>query len=354
MPWVLVLSDGKPGHENQSAGVVPDGVGIRSFRVEYRSKASRYRAWAAARVAMLSSLLAGAFPWGGLIRHADRLAGLAAEMPDAILSTGSGPAPVNLLLARRLNRPAITCMTPSVGLSGFQLALVPRHDHPPQSDHIVTTIGAPNLVDSARLVEQGQAFRQRHNLPDGPFVVLLMGGDAAHFAIGPDTGVAILRGALALARELGMRLLVTTSRRTPEQTEAAMATVAESAPECAYFCRGRTDPERVVPGMLALAALALVTEDSVSMVSEAASSNARVVAVAVERKGGTPPRRHEAVLSTLARDGYVARADAEHLAAVGAEWMASPPPPMLDDSARCQQAVARLMGLPRPVPGEAP
>ncbi len=340
MPWVLVLSDGKPGHRNQSLGVIPAGIEARQFQLEYRSAWCRGRVWGAARVPLLAVLLAGRFPWGGLIRNGEALAQQVADAPVVVLSTGSGPAPVTLMLARHLGCPAVTCMTPSVGLSRVDLALVPRHDNPPASARVVTTIGAPNLVDPQRMDAEGQAFRQRHGLAEGPFLVLLLGGDSAHHVIGPESGRAILDACLSLGGALNLEVLVTTSRRTRRETEDIMA---ERVDECAYFCRGRSDTERVVPGMLALAQLVVVTEDSVSMVSEAASSEARVLALGVARKGGIA-RRHEAVLTTLAEEGFVVRTVDDRLEADGMALMGTAPPPVLDDTAQCRAALARLIG----------
>ncbi|MBI5137015.1 MAG: mitochondrial fission ELM1 family protein [Nitrospirae bacterium] len=339
MPWALVLSDGKPGHENQSIGVLPKGLAHRVFPVTFHGRGARLRASLAARLRWRA--LAGRFPWHGLIGDGAGLMALAAERPSVVVSAGSGPAPINLLLARHLRVPAVTCMTPSVGLGGFDLALVPRHDHPPDRPNVVVTLGAPNRVDPDTLRAEGEAFRARHGLPQGRYAVLLMGGDSARFRIGVAQGLAALEGCLALAARHGMELLVTTSRRTAPDTEAAMAALAH---RCAYFCAGRDDPERVVPGMLALAELAVVTEDSVSMVSEAASAPARVLALGVERKGGVP-RRHEAVLAALADGGYVRRATTTDLIAAGSALLAAAPPPRLDDTARCRAAVARLIGV---------
>ena len=340
MPWALVLSDGKPGHENQSLGILPKGVEGRVLRIAYRSKPARLRAWLAARFPAVSGLLMGRFPWGGIITDSDRLNDCLAEPPVVVLSSGSGPAPMTLHIAHHFKTPAITCMTPSVGLSHFDLALVPRHDNPPAEANIVTTLGAPNRVEPARLAVEGEAFKQHHNLTGKGYICLLLGGDSAHHAIPPETGVAILNACVELAETHGFDLLVTTSRRTREETETAMYRLHD---QCAYFCRGRIDSEPVMQGMLALADLVLVTEDSVSMVSEAASCPARVVALRVPIAGNRPPRRHEAVLSALADGGYAARADVPELGSVATALLSAPAPPMLDDTTRCRAAVSQLL-----------
>jgi len=336
--WALVLADGKPGHENQSLGALPSDIAPWRFGVAFRSRLAWLRAWLAAWLGLPA--LAGRFPWPGLITGAEALAARLEQAPPpaVVISAGSGPAPLTLLLARRLGRPAVTCMTPSVGLKGFDLALVPAHDRPRPGPKVVVTLGAPNRIEAAALAEAGAAFRARNALGEGPFVALLMGGEAPRHAIPPELGARILEGCLALARARKAGLLVTTSRRTRADTEDRMA---ERAGEAAYFCRGRSDPESPVAGMLALAGLAVVTEDSVSMVSEAASAPTRVLTVAVAPKGPAP-RRHAEVLASLAAGGYVVRATAEGLVPAGERLLAGPPPPVLDDTRRCREAVARV------------
>jgi hypothetical protein len=113
--------------------------------------------------------------------------------------------------------------------------------------------------------------------------------------------------------------------------------------QIAYFFFGRSDPEPVVQGMLALADLVLVSEDSVSMVSEAASCPARVLILRVPITGDRPPRRHEAVVSALADGGYVVRADVSEIGSAANSLLSAPAPPMLDDTARCRAAVGQLL-----------
>lgn len=339
--WALVLADGKPGHENQSLGVLPEGIAPCRFPLAWRSRAAFLRACLAARLPWLRGWLAGPFPWHGLIRDAERLAARLREAPApaVVLTAGSGPAPLALLLARHLGCPAVTCMTPSVGLVGFDLAFVPRHDRA-RGPRIVPTLGAPNRVDPEGLRAAGEAFRARHGLGHGAFLALLLGGDTPRYRVPPDLGAAIVDACLALARSRGMGLLVTTSRRTSPETEAR---VAARAGDAAYLCLGRSDPESPVAGMLGLADLAVVTEDSISMLSEAASAPCRVLAVAVAPEG-PPPRRHRAALRALAAEGYVVRTQPARLVADGEALLDAPPPPVLDDTRRCRAALARLVG----------
>lgn len=340
--WALVLSDGKPGHENQSLGILPEALAPWRFVVRYPSRGAFLRACGAARVPCLSRLLIGPFPWRGIVADADALAArLAADPPAVVVSAGSGPAPMNLLVARHLDVPAVTCMSPSVGRAPFDLCCVPRHDRARPGPRVVTTLGAPNRLDPEALAAAGAAFGACHGLGEGPFIAVLLGGDTPRLTLPPERARAILGACRNVAERRGAKLLVTTSRRTSPETEAA---VAAGAADAAYLCLAGRDPESPVAGMLALADLAVVTEDSVSMVSESASSPARVLTVAVRRKGLGPPRRHGEALRVLAEAGYVVRTDAAHLEQDAGRLLDAPPPPALDESRRCREAVAGLVG----------
>lgn len=340
-PWALVLGDGKPGHENQSLGVLPEGLEPWCFRPAFRSRPAWLRAWIASRLPVPLGGVAGRFPWGGVIGNAAELAARLEQvpLPELVVSSGSGPAPLTLLLARRLGRPAVTCMRPSTGLVRFDLVFVPRHDRYRSTPRAVTTLGAPNRIDAAALRAEGERLKAARHLKGERFVSLLLGGDAARHRLPADLAERIFDGGLRLAREGGAELLVTTSRRTRPEAEARLA--ARSG-EAAYFCSGRTDPGNPVPGMLGLSDLVVVTEDSVSMISEAASAPCRVLTVAVERTGRRS--RHDDVLEALAAEGYVRRTTAGRLAEDGADLLRAAPPPVLDDSRRCREAVAELVG----------
>ena len=338
--WALVLGDGKPGHENQSLGILPPDISPWMFRPRFKSRFAWLRSWFAARFPVPLGNSVGPFPWHRVIDNGAELADrLGAEPPPAlVVSAGSGPAPMTLLLARHLTLPAATCMTPSVGLVRFNLACVPRHDRYRNSTRALTTIGAPNRIEETALMAEATRFKKNHGLKNSRYISLLLGGDAPRHAISPELGARIYDGCAQLAKSHKAGLLVTTSRRTRLQTEDRIADKTAAA----YLCRGRTDDEYPVPGMLGLSDLAVVTEDSVSMVSEAATAPCRVLSVAVERRGRTP-QRHERVLRELAAEGYIRRTTPERLTEDGASLLSGPPPPALDDSRRCREAVAKLV-----------
>ena len=86
------------------------------------------------------------------------------------------------------------------------------------------------------------------------------------------------------AERQGAALLVTTSRRTGGEADRAVEAVFAGSPATRYLLLASKSAENPVPAMLGAATHVLVTEDSVSMVSEAATAGFRVGLLRIGRK----------------------------------------------------------------------
>jgi mitochondrial fission protein ELM1 len=284
--WRFV--DGKPGHENQTAGLVralAERREIRSFDLPVAAR----RRWL--------DLLLARCPAG-------------AGLPDPDLLLGAGHATHAALLACRRARGgrAVVLMRPSLPLRWFDLCIVPEHDDVPPGDAVLRSRGALN---SARPSPAGR--------DDAGLV--LVGGPSAHHAWSTDA----LRASLVQLFDRDPRAwTIVTSRRTPPDTVDALAglvgdrvrLVTPAQTERGWLTRemGRND-------------VAWVTEDSVSMLYEALTAGAAcgVLPVPVKRLG-----RVQRGLQRLLDDGVVtsfaAWRDGQPLAA------ADPP---FDEAGRC-------------------
>ena len=248
--------------------------------------------------AALGWWLAGIFPPG-------------AGLPDPDLIVGAGHATHAALLAARRARGgrAVVLMRPSLPLAWFDLCVIPAHDRPPARPNVLVTRGPLNpLAPGERRGEEG---------------LVLVGGPSAHH--GWDGAAVLAAIGEVLAREPGRPWTVTTSRRTPpEFAEALRAALAGRARVVPWQ---ETGPGWL-PERLARAAVAWVTEDSVSMAYEALSAGAAVGLLPVPRRG---------------RAGRVVRG-IDELVAAGlavrlADWLAGaalrPPAEPLDEAGRC-------------------
>ena len=207
-----------------------------------------------------------------------------------VLSAGSGAAPFTLALARALGARACTLMTPSVlGTKPFDFAVVPEHDGPERRDNVLATLGAPNAIFPDELERRAAELSALHP-PRSPDAregwAFLIGGDDQNYAISPSWVDETLAPLLEEGARRGADLYVTTSRRTSLDAESAIERVASANGAVRMLLLASRDPMNPVPGMLGLCARAFVTEDSVSMASEAVTAGREVLLLRIGRRGG--------------------------------------------------------------------
>lgn len=290
---ILILSDGKAGHESQSrsvAGIFNDlkeknpeyEFFTETVRVEYRNKWSRYFL-----TAVLPFLLPFIRSRTEVLRHFltescyETLAPLTA---DFVISTGSSMLPLSLLIARENNARKIVLMKPAFpfSLADFDLIVAPRHDAPVRGKNVVYTDITPNLASDEAIQKESEKLAARIGVNGRRVVSVFVGGDTPRYTMQRDYCEQALDKILAAGRESNARILVTTSRRTRGDIETLVKHKFADEPMCPLVViANEANIENVTYGMIGLADTVFVTEDSVSMISEAAGSGKNVVVLKV-------------------------------------------------------------------------
>lgn len=297
---VFVLKDGIRGHENQSAGIswwlkelfaacifdlgIPRLTGARHFLLgKVLARKLRY-----GRPGNSHEWLEMADPSGmyGLAKEKIRSAGARSD-EVLYLSAGSSGAPFSLALARATGGKCACIMTPSVlGTRPFDFAIVPEHDHPRSSPNLLVTLGAPNIIREELLQEEGSLLLSRFPGKKGKRWGVLVGGDDTNYTIPPSWIEEVLIPLLEEAKAREAEVYMTTSRRTLPETESRIEEAVKKLPHVRMLVLGARDPWNPVPGMLGACEHIFCTEDSVSMISEAATGGHVVRILRVERKRG--------------------------------------------------------------------
>ena len=309
-----VVTDGKPGMENQCLGLA-EAMGldpvIKRVRLRFPWK---QLSPSVLRIGNAWSLAAGSDP-------------IAPPWPDVLIATGRHS--VSSSLAVRAAAPScfrIQIQDPGIRPSLFDLVVVPRHDRL-RGANVMVTVGALHRVTGAVIeaaaARLGPAFANLKR----PLVAVLVGGDNGAYRM--DAAAATQLGAhLAALADSGAGLLVTPSRRTGAANEAILrqalagrsAFIWDGAGENPYFA------------LLGLADAIVATPDSVSMVSEACSTGKPVYIA--DLPGGS--RKFDAFHQGLRDDGTTRRFEGR------LERWSYPP---LDDTARvAEEAWRRLLG----------
>ena len=303
----IVLSDGKPGHYNQSLGVIqkiPE-CSFQLLEIAFRSKGrdnllrvlmriiGRFRL----RHGFIQCLLRMALQ-RNVLNQFDTI-----ERADLILSTGSSVAAVNLLLGQRYNAKTVTCRRPSpLGISHFDLAILPKmHWHRRDKGNICKTIGAPNRISPADLDALRRQFFENSNIEESDVndpahrrIGVLIGGEDRYAKISDVTATHLIEALCRSAETHDCQILLTTSRRTPMAIENLIGARLSNTAFCPILVLAHRENSLVDPvnQILALSDLVVVTEDSFSMVCEAASSGRRVIILEIDRKKRRIPKRN--------------------------------------------------------------
>jgi len=233
---VWLVTDGKPGHENQSRGL----------------------AEALARATPSEIHLYPALPaWrAGLAWLLKNLPGQSLPAPDLIIGAGHATH-MTLLAARRAEGGrAVVLMKPSLPRRCFDLCVIPQHDGVAPDAHTLLTEGAINRV---RLAPGRDANRG----------LLLIGGVSKHFEWDSDAIQVQIKS--IVARSADILWTLTTSRRTPADFLAQLPT----APNLTVTSHTATAPDWL-PEQLSGCGTVWVTPDSASMVYEALTAGADV------------------------------------------------------------------------------
>jgi mitochondrial fission protein ELM1 len=265
---VWIVTDTHIGTRNQCLGLT-DALGVAP-RILLSDPAVPWR-WLPPRL----------WPWPLAAQRGggDRLA---PPWPRLIVTSGRVAfAPAAAIRRRAAGRTVVVAIQhPRVPLDWFDLAIVPAHDRPVGANLLVTE-GALNRVGPTALAAAAARFAPDFADLPRPLVAVLIGGSNARYRMTVASARALGRH-LAVAGGGGAGLALTASRRT--SSEALAALMAEIAHLPHRLWNGNGDNPYL--GMLALADHLVVTEDSISMTSEALTTAKPVHVARLEGDGG--------------------------------------------------------------------
>ncbi len=354
---VLVLNDGKAGHLNQALAVArqlqkarvlqgyrEEDTKIEVVEVKFKSNLSRIALAACASFATWRCQ--GCMRCMKACLKEASYKALMKTYSDFVISCGSGLASVNIFMSKENNARNVVVMKPApyLGLSKFDLAVIPKHDNPPESKNVVKTLMAPNLMDADKLKADGEKLSKRIGPPSKDAVGLFIGGDNPEFLLTKEIVSACIDNILKFCEEHDVDLLVTTSRRTSCAIAKILKDRLAHNPKCRLLLiANENNFNEVVGGILSLSRINVVSEESVSMISEAINASKGVVAFELDKKKDVLTK-HERMLKNLEESGHLTISKAENLAdALNKLWSHKGAAKKIDDSEKIFQAVQRLI-----------
>jgi mitochondrial fission protein ELM1 len=226
---IRVISEGRPGHENQSVGLAQALARRTGAQVEVIQIPATWNLWSRRRAALE--------PRG--------------DIPQLLIGAGHKVHLPLWFAARKFQARSVVIMAPTWPKLLFDLCILPQHDADGgnHSPNVITTLGALNRLPEVAPVKQAKG-------------VILVGGPSKSHGWSGETTATAIQAVLKARTEL--EWTVADSRRTPAgflERLRALALHAEIIPHT------QTKPDWL-PAQLMAAQEVWATEDSVSMIFE--------------------------------------------------------------------------------------
>lgn len=254
---------------------------------------------------------------------ADSLRG---EVPGLVIACGGMGGAVAAALRRGTSR-LVQVQNPRLDPRRFDVVVVNRHDEL-TGPNVIVTRTALHRATPARLAEAAAAWRERLSHVPRPLVSVLVGGSNGRFRLDAKVAAGLAGSLTEMVQRDRVGLAVTPSRRTDPAAVAVLRQMLE--PHGAYVWDGGGDNPYF--GMLGLADAIVVTQDSVSMISEAAATAAPVLIAPLPGRS----RRQTLFLETMLAEDRVRWFDGRFAA-----WPVAP----LDDTPLAAAELCRRLGL---------
>ena len=332
---ILILSDGKTGHLRQSqalAKITGDYLKAKGITSHVDAVEVLFKSALASRFLTLANCFSGKYICQGCLLclknflDKDNYHQLLRDKPDIIISCGSALVPVNYLLSRENQAKSLVIMRPSIfSTRRFDLVVMASHDRPLHRKNIAVIDGALNLIDQDYLKSQARQLIQETgvSLPsEQSGLGLLLGGDTKDFRLQDSEVKEVLEQLKDVSIRFNAWILVTTSRRTPQAVDRLVKKELLGFKQLKLaIIANEKNFSSAVGGILGLSRIVVVSGESISMVSEAASSVKQVV---VFKSPGLSVRRMM-FLENLARKGVIDLVEAGDIGKVIERLLSGPP-----------------------------
>lgn len=257
---VWCVSDGRAGIERQTVAVADALAELVAVEVRViRLNPGPPQSW----------LPPGLWPMPLAALPGEQRAQLSYPWPDVWIGNGRRTVPFSLRVKGWSGGQTLVVQLqhPRVDPRRFDLVVPPRHDGL-TGPTVLSTLGAPVWYGAAAIAAARAAFPDLGARDAPAAVVAVIGGTSKRHSLGPERLAAVVAELERVAR-LGVRLWITTSRRTPEAAVAALRALADRV-GARFFASEATDGPNPYLAWLASADAALVTEDSTNMITDAA------------------------------------------------------------------------------------
>jgi len=247
----LLLTEGMHGMISQAEGMA------KALNTEYSHKI--------VRLVFPWSLIPPKFTPVSQIVLKDKIYINSNEIPDLIITCGRKSVIPSIFLKRNNSKIfTIHIQDPKVNFKNFDAIVAPEHDNL-KGDNIYTSKGAIHYITELEINEARKYLAEK--IKSEKIVSLILGGPNKYYSFNNDQIINIFNQIKSIFVSKGYKVIIIPSMRTPKKT---IDLAIKEMDSCGYVVN-KVDKQAYLSAY-ALANYVIVTCDSTSMISEAATS----------------------------------------------------------------------------------
>lgn len=284
-----VINNGVPAYRKQTCGVA-DAIGVHY--IEKQCKLTK--PW---------SLLPASLPFNATKHLTHDSDTLQPPWPDLIICSGRRTIALALYIkkANKGKTQLIYIQNPKVKLDEFSIIIAPEHDQL-QRENVITTCGAMHNISQPQLEKEGQLFDEQFNQLKRPLIAVMLGGSSGNgknkYELTAERTITLAQRLCELANTHEGSLVITPSRRTGDNNCEILRKQFAALPNIFFADLNNSNPYLA---MLNQADTLLVTDDSVSMVSEACFTGKPVYVMTLPEYKAKKKRNYQFIQQAIER-----------------------------------------------------
>ncbi len=303
MKNIILISDGKAGHESVSKGILENlkeyvEINIIIINVKMRSNIFKpilkflsnnkkfYKFFSLGLISFFYSFDHKKINFNDI---------------DLIISTGGKTSFINVLLSKLYDIPNIYCSS----LRGLKPELFSYIETINYNDTYTNALHfdiAPLKIKYNK--EDSRLFLNKLKLDSNQKIwTILLGGPTKEYKYEENEFIDIIDKITRKAKKENAKVLLTTSRRTPKNIETHIEITHKNYDNLVYFVLYNKKPEKTMGLFLQVSNMIFSTEDSTSMITEAIYS--KKPTITIKSKNNNPQKSLKALIERNTRDGFI-------------------------------------------------
>ncbi|ACL71573.1 nucleoside-diphosphate-sugar epimerase-like protein [Thioalkalivibrio sulfidiphilus HL-EbGr7] len=265
-----ILSDGNPGHYNQSAAIADRLSLTHEVTFDWIDAKLNLRGVLRPLLATALNVFKGKLTPAFIEKIYTIPEGIPEKRPDLIVSSGGKTAFLNIMLGRLTHAKTLFIGTPP-GINCRQFTRLFVLEHLPRCPDSLLLDIIPTRITPQKIEEAGLQYLSERGIRGQRLWCMLIGGSSRSHHYSDKDWLELAQGMNSLAEKYGIKWLVTTSRRTDPAAERILSGNLQPrhVQDAAYW---GIEPRKVVSAFLGASEVVFSTQDSLTMLTEAMMS----------------------------------------------------------------------------------